>query len=228
VIRVVDRDPHYLARPTGIAFSRGGSEFATAQDAGGFMGPTLWPGARSKFRPTLRLQSIHLDMLHHSPHSLGIAAGADEARREYWVFNGTEGSIDRYFFNEPHKPGENNHADGLAFRYATGELAPQPNVPSHLALDRATGDLYIADTGNSRVARLKTSPSTDGARMINMGGPLEGPLHLMPDTTVEEVIPERAGLRAPSGLALHAGALWVGDHATGRIHLFRWTARRCE
>jgi hypothetical protein len=57
--------------------------------------------------------------------------------------------------------------------------------------------------------------------MIDMGRPLEGPLYSMPDTTVETVVPPTAGLRAPSGLALHAGSLWVGDYATGRIHVFR-------
>jgi sugar lactone lactonase YvrE len=224
VVHVDDTSRHYLWRPSGIAFSRGGAEFATSQDVGGlqgFMGPTLWPGARSKFKPSTILQQIHLDMLHHSPDSVGIAAGADEARREYWVVNGTEGSIDRYFFNEPHPPGKNDHADGLAYRYATGELARLRDVPSHLALDRQTGYLYVADTGNSRVARLKTGPSTDGARMIDMGRPLEGPLYLMPETTLETFVPAGAGLNAPSGLALHAGSLWVGDYATGRIHVLR-------
>ena len=222
-VRVVDTAPHFLWSPSGIVFSRGGSEFATSQDAGayrGFMGPTLWPGARSKFNAGVRLAGIHLDMLHHSPHSAGIAVGLDEERREYWVFNGSEGSIDRYFFNKPHPPGDNDHGDGLAYRYATGELERLPNVPAHLALDRSSGDLYIADTGHGRIARLKTSPSTEGARMIDVGGPKEGPLHLVPDTTVDEVVPAGA-VQAPSGLVLQAGTLWVGDYATGKIHVFR-------
>jgi hypothetical protein len=224
VVRLVDTQPHFLWSPSGIAFSRGGSEFATSQDAGayrGFMGPTLWPGSRAKFKPGIRLGSIHLDMLHHSPHSAGIAAGLDEARREYWVFNGSEGSIDRYFFNQPHPPGDNDHGDGLTYRYATGELERRPNVPAQLALDRASGDLFVADTGNARVARLRATPSLEGSRIIDLGGPKEGPLHLMPDTTVETLVPPSAGLRAPVGLALHAGTLWVGDYATGRIHLFQ-------
>lgn len=227
VVRVVETVRHYLWNPTGIAFSRDGSEFATAQDAfgdRGRMGPTLWPGQRSKFRAGVFPQSIHLDMLHHSPHSVGIAAGADESRREYWVFNGHAGSIDRYFFNKPHPPGASDHSDGLAYRYADGQLARRANLPGHLALDRAGGHLYIADTANRRVARLETPASTDGARMIDPGWPSEGPLYLVQDTAVETVIPPSAGLGAPSGLVLHAGKLWVGDYATGRIHVFRLDA----
>jgi sugar lactone lactonase YvrE len=223
VLRIVDTGPHFLWTPSGIAFNRDGSEFATSQDAGvygGFMGPTLWPGARSKFKAGTRLAAIHLDMLHHSPRSAGIAAGVDETRREYWVFNGTEGSVDRYFFNKPHPPGDNDHGDGLTYRYATGELERRPGVPAHLALDRATGNLYVADTAHSRVVRFATPDSTDGARMIATGGPKEGPLYLLPETSVETVVAEGAGLQAPSGLALHDGTLWVGDYATGRIHLF--------
>jgi sugar lactone lactonase YvrE len=223
-LRILDSSSHFLLHPSAIAFARGGSEFATSQDAGayrGFMGPTLWPGARAKFKEGTRLAGIHLDMLHHSPSSAGIAAGLDEAHREYWVFNGSEGSIDRYFFNEPHPPGDNDHKDGLTYRYATGELARRPGVPAHLALDRATGDLYIADTGNGRIARLSAPTSTDGSRIIDVGGPKEGPLHLMPDTDVETVVAPGAGPRAPSGLVLQDGTLWVGDYATGRIHVFR-------
>jgi sugar lactone lactonase YvrE len=223
ILRLVDTHTHYLWTPSGIAFNRDGSEFATSQDAGvygGFMGPTLWPGARSKFKRDTHLSSIHLDMLHHSPRSAGIAAGVDDSRREYWVFNGTEGSLDRYFFNKPHPPGDNDHGDGLTYRYATGELERRPGVPAHLALDRATRNLYVADTAHGRIVRFATPDSTDGARMIDTGGPKEGPLYLLPETNVETVVPAGAGLRAPSGLALHDGTLWVGDYATGRIHLF--------
>jgi DNA-binding beta-propeller fold protein YncE len=228
ILHSVDGGKHYLWRPSAIAFSRGGGEFATAQDASGFgqgMGPTLWPGEAALFRGNTALNRIHLDMLHHSPQSIGIAAGADEEKREYWVFNGAARSIDRYFFNEPHPPGQNDHGDGRAFRYAAGALKRGPKIPGHLALDRANGHLYIADTGNRRVARLATSNPT-GPRLLDAGSSLEGPLYDVAGSTVETVVPPSAGLKAPSGLLLHAGALWVGDYATGRIHVFRLDGTR--
>jgi DNA-binding beta-propeller fold protein YncE len=223
VFHSIDWAKHYLYRPAAIAFSRNGDEFATAQDIGGFgmrMGPTLWPGNAAKFRGNASLHSIHLDMLHHSPQSIGIAAGADEEKREYWVFNGAARSIDRYFFNEPHPPGQNDHGDGRTFRYAARALARAPKIPGHLALDRANGHLYIADTGNRRIARLATTTSIGTPRLLDAGSPVEGPLYDVVGSTVETVVPPSAGLKAPSGLLLHTGALWVGDYATGRIHVF--------
>jgi DNA-binding beta-propeller fold protein YncE len=228
ILHSVDSGNHYLWRPAAIAFSRGGEEFATAQDASGFgqgMGPTLWPGQAALFRGNTALNRIHLDMLHHSPQAIGIAAGADEEKREYWVFNGAARSIDRYFFNEPHPPGQNDHGDGRTFRYAAGALKRGRKIPGHLALDRANGHLYIADTGNRRVARLVTSSPT-GPRLLDAGTPLEGPLYEVSGSTVETVVSSSAGLKAPSGLLLHASTLWVGDHATGRIHVFRLDGTR--
>jgi DNA-binding beta-propeller fold protein YncE len=228
ILHSVDGGKHYLWRPAAIAFSRGGDEFATAQDASGFgqgMGPTLWPGDAALFRGNTPLNRIHLDMLHHSPQAIGIAAGADEEKREYWVFNGAARSIDRYFFNEPHPPGQNDHGDGRTFRYAAGALKRGRKIPGHLALDRANGHLYIADTGNRRVARLATSSPT-GPRLLDAGTSLEGPLYEVSGSTVETVVSPSAGLKAPSGLLLHAGTLWVGDHATGRIHVFRLDGTR--
>jgi sugar lactone lactonase YvrE len=228
ILHSVDSGKHYLWRPAAIAFSRGGDEFATAQDASGFgqrMGPTLWPGQARLFGGYTPLNRIHLDMLHHSPQAIGIAAGADEEKREYWVFNGAAGSIDRYFFNEPHPPGQNDHGDGRTFRYAAGALKRGRKIPGHLALDRANGHLYIADTGNRRVARLATSSPTS-PRLLDAGSALEGPLYEVSGSTVETVVSPSAGLKAPSGLLLHAGTLWVGDHATGRIHVFRLDGTR--
>ena len=68
ILHSVDSGKHYLSRPAAIAFSRGGDEFATAQDASGFgqrMGPTLWPGQARLFGGYTPLNRIHLDMLHH-------------------------------------------------------------------------------------------------------------------------------------------------------------------
>ncbi len=85
----------------------------------------------------------------------GRRAGRDP--REYWVFNGLDGAIDRYYFYEPHVLGGDDHSDGVTLRYAPGALRRVSGVPGHLALDVASGSLSICDTGNARVARLDTT-----------------------------------------------------------------------
>lgn len=226
VRKYTDDSDHFMNNPMGLAFSPVYAEMATIQDtsndynAGGtgnmFMGPTLWPtdatydgGAAS-----------HLDMLHHSPLSVGIAAGtAYPNAREYWVFNGMEGSIDRYFFGEPHVHGGHDHSDGITVRYGDDALKRGDGVPGHLALDDATGVLYIADTGNGRIAALDTKPDVNrAARVSGIHG--ETPLYRHPDDAITSVTGPDAGLVRPTGLVLHGDHLVVGDHATGHIKVF--------
>jgi hypothetical protein len=227
-----DLSRHFLIHPMAVAFSPLYLEFATAQDdlnvyASGesslreFMGPTLWP-ADGRFHGD---QVSHIDMVHHSPFSVGIAAGADPVRREYWVFNGESGSIDRYFFNQPHEPGAHDHLDGLTYRYAAHALAAVDKVPGSLAFDRRTGTLYIADTGNARIARLR--PSGDLSAAVRIAGHHdETPLFELPGETVESVTSRDSGLVQPSGLALIGDRIVVSDHATGHVLIFRTDGTR--
>jgi DNA-binding beta-propeller fold protein YncE len=224
-----DDSDHFNNNPMALAFSSARQEFATALDNrndynGGaapnnFMGPTLWPTTHSEFTGA---SDSHLDMLHHSPNAVGIAAGAPwqgggADPREYWVFNGDAGSIDRYFFREPHVPGGHDHSDGLTFRYGSG-LSRVPAVPGHLALDAQSGMLYIADTGNGRIATLDTSATTFSNASRIRGHHDETPLYLMGGARIETLT--RSGLTQPAGLILHEGKIIVSDHATGRIHVF--------
>ncbi|MBS1151357.1 MAG: putative secreted protein [Myxococcaceae bacterium] len=231
VARFFDDSAHFLNNPTQIAFSKLKSEFAVSLDSVNdyngqaqgnlFTGPTLFTSNRSQFEGG---SQSHLDMLHHSPKAMGIAAGARPTTaasdtREYWVFNGMAGSIDRYFFNKPHALGADDHSDGIAIRYAAGQLKRLADVPSHLAFDATSRQLYIADTGNRRVVRLDTRTAINTAtRIAAYHG--ETPLHSLPGTRVTVIADEADGLSKPSGLLVKSGLVVVGDQATGKIKVF--------
>lgn len=225
----VDDSAHFNNNPLALAFSRRRVELAVALESrndyngaappNDFTGPTLWDADRSVFTGGA---ASHLDMLHHSPLAVGIAAGAATTgtdRREYWVFNGNSGCIDRYFFNEPHVHGGHDHSDGLTYRYGSG-LRRVANVPGHLALDTASGVLYVADTGNGRVVKLDTR-ATDVATATPIAGiHNETPLLRVPGARLEAVTAPGA-LTRPAGLIVSsAGKLIVSDHGTGKLSVF--------
>jgi hypothetical protein len=224
VRRYRDYSDHYLDNPTAIAFSPTRNEFGTTGDSrndyngrqrgNDFMGPTLWTASLAHFDGGTR---SHLDMLHHSPLAMGIAAGLDATRREYWVFNGRDQSIDRYFFNEPHELGGTDHRDGQTYRYARTQLRRVRGVPGHLALDPTSQQLYIADTGRGRIAVLDTRASLQTARPIPRSH-AETPLLLVPKRKLRTLA---RGFTRPAGLVLARGRLIVGDYATGVLTVLR-------
>lgn len=222
-----DDSAHFMNNPMHIAFSPTYAEMATVQDttndyngaaAGNmFMGPTLWPtdatytgGAAS-----------HLDMLHHSPTAIGIAAGTEyAAQREYWVVNGKDGVVDRYFFGEPHAHGADDHSDGITLRYgAAGSLKRKAGLPSHAALDDDGRTLYVADTGNGRIAKLDTTTPYQNSTRVQ-GHHDETPLYKVPNASIKALTGADAGLVAPVGLVVHQGHLVVGDYGTGHVKVF--------
>lgn len=218
-----DNGQHFLAKPAALAFGDNGA-FATAQqeraatqpgdpEDGSFMGPTLWTADFDVFNGG---HTSHLDMLHNSPLSSGIA---HESENTYWVVDGEHGSLTRYKFNSDHGLGGTDHTDGEIYRYADAMLAHVPSVPSHVVLDGAY--VYAADSGNGRIVRLDPSaategnsliPNYDGCRMSYMDG-------WELDTLVDGMAldPE---LSTPAGLELHDGVLYVSDPLTGRIYGF--------
>jgi DNA-binding beta-propeller fold protein YncE len=224
-----DDSDHFNNNPMALAFSRQRNEFATALESrndyngkaapNNFMGPTLWSGDRDAFDGGA---ATHLDMLHHSPLAVGIAAGVtppgEVDQREYWVFNGDAGGIDRYLFREPHVPGGHDHSDGITIRYGNG-LARVPGVPGHLALDPTAGVLYVADTGNGRIVKLDTR-----AHDVNTAFPItpyhnEVPLLRVPGVQFQAVTAPGA-LARPAGLILSQDRLVVSDHDSGHVLVF--------
>lgn len=231
VTRFFDDSAHFLNNPTQLAFSRLKSEFAASLDsvndyngqaAGNyFTGPTLFTSNRADFEGG---SGSHLDMLHHSPKAMGIAAGVRPTTtasemREYWVFNGLAGSIDRYFFNKPHELGGDDHSDGITIRYVAGQVKRLDGVPSHLAFDTTSRQLYVADTGNHRVVRLDTRVAINTAKQISA---YHGETRLwgLSGVQVQVIADEGDGLVKPSGLLVKSGLVVVGDQASGKIRVF--------
>lgn len=230
VTQYYDDSDHFMNNPTQIAFSRHHEEFAVSlnnlNDYNGgarpnyFTGVTLYSAKRSEYRGDAM---SHLDMLHHSPNAMGLAAGirptsAQSMTREYWVLNGLAGSIDRYFFNAPHELGGDDHSDGVTVRYATGNLRRVANVPSHLALNTATRTLYAADTGNGRLVKLNTRLSLSSAVQI-AAYHNETALYELVGSAVEAVTDFGALVR-PSGLLYKGGRLIVAENGTGHIKVY--------
>ena len=153
----------------------------------------------------------HIDMLHQSALCMGIAHGTENG---YWVTDGLHGHVVFYDFKVDHGFGGTDHSDGLARRYVEAEFSRLPNVPSHMALDAATGWLYYADTGESAVKRLDVS-SGHRARALKPEGERLVEFSEMQGVTVETFVD--TGLAEPSGIAIGDGLLFVGDHADGRI-----------
>jgi DNA-binding beta-propeller fold protein YncE len=230
---------HFMEQVSSIAFGAPGT-FATCQDSrntynGGnnpnnFMGPTLWSSDRSIFGISnpAAIDEVggdlgsHLDMLHESPQCMGITWDHDNV---YWVFDGLHSSINRYDFKVDHGVGYDDHCDGDIQRWTGLDVARVPGVVSHLVLDHDTGLLYIADTGNGRIAVLDTASGTrgsdlssveDGACQANYGKP--GPEHYRWEGGAITTLV--SGLAEPAGLELIDGTLFVTEHGTGHVRAF--------
>ena len=237
---------HFMDEVSSIAFGAALHEpttalnFATCQEstntynglreANFFMGPSLWssdleifgesnPAAvayLSELYGSYTDLGSHLDMLHESPLCVGIAHDHDNV---YWVFDGYNQSIYRYDFQADHGAGFSDHADGIMARYVEGQVAYAENIPSHLVFDARTRLLYIADTGNNRIAVLDT---TSGARGADLESKEGGTTHHQMDGAIlsDFIDGEALGLRAPSGLALVEDTLFVTDNETSEIIAF--------
>jgi hypothetical protein len=223
------RDPeaeHFMKRPMGIAFGvvlpEWGQTFAVCGDSdnGGnfFTGPTLFSADLKIFaQQTPGGLGSHLDMLHASPFCRGIA---HVEKNVYFVFNSLAPALDRYDFVQDHGPGHDDHSDGRIERFVSGEVAGADGVPSHLYYNPADQQLYVADTGNHRIARLDPQSGTPGASFPNLQQEEElAERRLIDGAVIADVVPPGT-LEAPSGLELHGDLLYVTDNATGRFHVF--------
>jgi hypothetical protein len=195
------------------------------------MGPTLWSSDLDIFGES-NPEAIefltdlfgfyadlgsHLDMLHESPFCMGIEWGGTD--NHYWVFDGGDSSISFYDFAADHDVGFDDHSDGIIIRYAKDEVERVADIPSHLALDESSGLLYIADTGNGRVAVLDTETGEPGDEIrANEPGVTQYEMEGADIWTL--VDGEEHGLSAPSGIELVEGHLLVTDNASGTIFAF--------
>jgi len=202
-----------------------------------FMGPTLWsadpdifgisnPDAISYLSNLYGFYTdlgSHLDMLHHNPLCMGIAW---ETENVYWVFDGDDNSIVMNDFQEDHGVGYDDHGDGIIARYAIGEVKRIEDIPSHLVLDPDTGLLYIADTGNNRIAVMDITSGERGSQLQSW----EGNDHYEMDNADIWTLVDGAeqNMGAPSGIALVEDTLLVTDNATGNIFAFDLDGNRID
>ena len=206
---------HFMAEPSSLAFGAPGW-LATSQEQdqltqpntpADFMGPTLWTADIGTFNAG---HASHYDMLHNSPNSAGIAWERDHV---YWVFDGYHASLTRYDFGLDHGAGGEDHSDGIVARYVEGQVAYVPDVPSHMELDQQSGLLYVADTGNARIAALDIASGTEGAPIFPNYD--DSQQYEVVGASVSTFATE--ALVAPSGLALRDGLVFVSDNQSGKV-----------
>jgi hypothetical protein len=238
---------HFMEQVSSIAFGATG-RFGTCQDSrntyngngdpNDFMGPALWSSDHDVFGVTnpeavefltdlfgfhVDLGS-HLDMLHENPLCVGIAWEADNI---YWVFDGMSGALARNDFREDHGPGFDDHSDGIVERWVEGEVSRVPGVSSHLEYDPETAELFVADTGNARIAVLDT---TTGRRGVDLPAKERGTEHFSWDgaTLVTLVDTAAVGIEQPAGIALVDDMVIITDAATGIVAAFDRTGAEID
>lgn len=221
---------HFMAR--GVAMAFGDKDyFGTAQEikntaspSSTFMGPALWNSDtavfarmhQSNWDPN-KLLGSHIDMLHQSPFGMGIA---HDNANIYWYFDGHNGNICKYDFNQPHGVGEDDHSDGKIHRYTDVTVTRVADQPSHLVMDKANKWLYVVDAGSSKVFRIKTTSGTIGANLSvpQTGGEPLAEYKEVTGATKETIV--SSGLTKPVGVDYRNGRLIVSDNATGTIHMY--------
>jgi hypothetical protein len=230
---------HFMAQPSSLDFGADETNdaapnpalqpgtFATCQESrnGGndFMGPVLWSSDLSIFARRNGMLGSHLDMLHQSPLCMGIAwAGAGNV---YWTFNGLNNSISKYDFQRDHGVGNDDHTDGLIWRYVLGQVKYVAKVPSHLFYRAEEQMLYIADTGNGRVVKLDEKSGTRAGPLLPKQDEAES--WEMTGAVLTEVVARSSGiLFQPSGLEIQGSNLYVSDSGTGVLHKFKLDGTR--
>ena len=215
---------HFMSLPTAIAFGDNGNwgsapgVYDANHDGGdAFTGPTLWSSDMTIYAEPSGGNGSHLDMLHASPYSQGIAS---EIGNVYWVFDGYNKDLVRYDFVEDHGPGNSFHGDAIIRRYSEDQLERDPsgNIVSHIVLDEDKKWLYAVDHGNQRVIRIDITTGTN----MNVT-PLYTPNEAVVEYTAisgytqETVI---TGLDKPAGIDVIEDRLIIGEHTTGEIVIY--------
>ena len=212
---------HFMSLPSSIAFNNNG-DFATStsvlsanHNGSTFTGPSLWssdpliyavdhgPGTNGS----------HLDMLHESPYSMGIASEKDNV---FWVYDDYSNDIVMYDFAEDHGPGNDDHDDGRIRRFpGMGLSAINQDIVNHLVLDADKKWLYFVDGGNQRILRLDiTTGATNGTPSFPQQETLAEYKKMIGFVWEEVVI---SGLVQPAGIDIIEDKLVVTDHSNGDI-----------
>jgi hypothetical protein len=224
---------HFMAYPSAIAFSDIGEWASTGElqnNTGSatstFMGPSLWLGDTSIFAKVCQNPwttgyplGSHIDMLHQSPYAMGIAF---DSAKTYWVMDGWNGNIVKYNYVNDHSPGYDNHSAGILNRYTDVTVSRVPGVPSHMALDKATGWLYFIDGVSKTIKRMNTHTGTVSGTLSTPGTASEtlGGYYSVTGATVEVIDTLST---QPCGLDFYNNRLIVSDYDAGNIFIYNTT-----
>jgi hypothetical protein len=208
---------HFMSLTSALAFSENGNWASTPNvldanhDGGRYTGPSLWSSDMSIYAEPSGGNGSHLDMVHQSPLSMGIAA---EKQNIFWVFDGYYNNIIRYDFVDDHGPGNDYHSDAKLRRYTEVKVKRDPNVPSHLVLDKEKKWLYIVDGGNKRILRLDINSGYVAANLPPVDEDLAEYSRMAGANW--EVFYD-SGLQKPCGIDIVDNRLFISDYETGAI-----------
>lgn len=212
---------HFMALPSAIAFSNNGNFATTAnlQDAnrqgGTFTGPSLWSSDMAIYAQPSGGNGSHLDMLHGSPYSMGIAAESDNA---FWVYDGHYGHLVRYDFVLDHGPGNDDHSDGRVHRYTEIQLGRYSDgVPCHMVLDAAKKWLYIVDGTKGRIIRVNIQSGSKKSDLNPINELLAQHWEMQ---GMEMEVMFEAGFQQASGIEIKDNRIFISDYKTGDIIAF--------
>merc|ERR1719353_1647011 len=243
---------HYMDQVSSIAFDPIG-QFATCQESlntyegrmmpNFFMGPTLYdsriPYINSKQDECMTGETcflIHVDMLHESPLCMGIAhddgavtdvAGMGTYRNVYWAFGGGHRQLVRYDFESDHGPGSMDHSRASVRRYTGLNLTRVAGVPSHMAMDGRSRELFISDSGANRIVRVQmdTGYYVRDAKVATADFEAYA-IYSSPEASFNYSVWDGLGydtfatVPTPSGIALTSTTLYAASHATGDLYAF--------
>ncbi|MDX5320024.1 MAG: hypothetical protein LPK45_03020, partial [Bacteroidota bacterium] len=210
-------DWHFMALHPAMAFSENGNWASTAniQDAnrqgGSFTGPSLWSSDMNIYAKPSGGNGSHLDMLHGSPYSMGIAAERDNV---FWVFDGYYGHLVRYDFVDDHGPGNDFHGDALVRRHTDIQVKRNGDIPCHMVLDAAKKWLYVVDGGNKRIFRVNIQTGSKKGNLNLINEPLTE--HSEMQGMTMEVLPIN-GIINPTGIEIKDNRLFISDYENGDI-----------
>ncbi|MFO0636307.1 MAG: hypothetical protein U0168_26045 [Nannocystaceae bacterium] len=223
----VDYAQHFMPYVSSLAFGEGNRMATCAesrdewngapQPPDDFMGPTLWSADLDIFAVVHRGRRDRRGQPpRHAAPEPAVHGHRARERQRLLGLRRLNGHLVRYDFKSDHGPGGGDHSDGSIRRFLNAVIDRVEGVPGHMQLDPDTRLLYVADPGSGNVMVLDVDSGASN-------GPLSGDWDGVGDYSGWDGAswtPVCSGLSAPSGLLLHDGRLFVGDHDTGEIIAF--------
>ena len=212
---------HFMSLPSGIAFSENGNfanspgVFSANHNSVPFTGPSLWSSDLSIFAQWAGpgTNGSHLDMLHESPYSRGVAS---EEHNVFWIYDGYNNDLARYDFVEDHGPGNSDHDDGIIHRYGDFPVYKNANskIVNHIVV--YDGWLYVTDAFNDRIFRLELNTGTKGNNLNGYENIAE--YAEITGYNWENVV--TTGLQDPAGIDVVDNRMIVSDYTTGDVIIY--------